>query len=126
MIPVLVGVALVALGVHRARRHLPPRDAARLPGTIVAVDSTPSRKNRRRQLHRPTVAVDHPVTGRTVRFDAAEFDSGTYRPGAVVPVAYVADEDRFVLAARQPVRQRLLLPVAGAAVIGLQVLDWLG
>lgn len=125
VIPILVGVALVALGVRRFQRQRVPSAAVRLPGTITDVQETRSRKNRRLTLRRPVVTVEHPLTGRREQFEPDEYDRQIYRVGDVVDVAYLRSGDRFVLVPDRPVRDRLLIPVVGLAVIGLQVADWL-
>lgn len=125
MIPILVGLALVALGVLRFQRQHVPSEAVRLPGTVADVQETQSRKNRRLTLRRPVVTVDHPVTGRREQVTPDEYGRETFRVGDAVDVAYLRGDDRFVLVSDRPLRNLLLLPVAGLAVIGLQVADWL-
>lgn len=125
MIPVLVGLAIVALGVHRIQRQRVPSGTARQPGIVVDVQETQSLKNPRRTLRRPVVTVDHPGTGRRIEVEPDEYDNGTYQVGDVMDVAYLPDGDRFVLVPDRPVRQLLVLPAAGVALIGFQIADWL-
>lgn len=76
-------------------------------------------------MRRPVVTVDHPITGRREQFEPDEYGRQTYRVGDVVDVAYLGGDDRFVLVPDRPLRDLWPLPVAGLAVIGLQVADWL-
>jgi hypothetical protein len=125
VIPILVGLVIVALGVHRIQRHRVPSGAARQPGIVVDVQETQALKNPRRTLRRPVVEVDHPGIGRRIEVEPDEYDNGTYQVGDVMDVAYLPDGDRFVLVPDRPVRQLLGLPAAGVALIGFQIADWL-
>ena len=130
MIPIMVGLALVWLGVHRFRRQYVLRRCRPVPGTVVGVTRMLSTlrgvrlSGRKNWLYRPVVSVEHPLTGRRLLFEPDEYSDRTYTDGESVELSYDDVRGRFLLVSSQPWRELLLIPAAGIAIIALQIADW--
>ena len=120
----VVGAALFAFGIYQLRDQRVPRGAALLRGTVVDVQQTRSAVHRKRTVYRPVVSVDHPRTGRREVFSHSAYGLRTHDRGDPIDLWYDACRDRFVLVSARPVRDFLLVPAIGLAMMGMQIADW--
>jgi hypothetical protein len=123
MVPILLGIGLIAFGVYLHRRDRMPADAIIVFGSVTDIVPRRSSLSPRRTLYGSVIAYDHPVTGRREELQPSSFSAQKPEPGDTLEVAYDPHSGRI---AQVPRRwwENLAVSGVGVVLILLQVADW--
>lgn len=119
----VIGIAVLALGVWLYRSAAVPTDAVTFTGTVVDLERT---RLDLRTVVGAVVEYDHPVSGRRERLDPHNFSKDGPAIGDRVRLAYLPSKDRVRLVdAAQRRRTLLVVGGIGATMIAVQFLIWI-
>ncbi len=125
---IVIGLALVALGVYDYRRQRVPGDAVELPGTVTRVASTRSALTGRRKkvVYAPVVSYTHPATGRAEELEPDAYGTKQHEVGEEVRLAYSPTTGKVMRVPERRWNGLAALTLIGGGLIVLQVIDWVG
>jgi hypothetical protein len=124
---VIVGIAILGLGVHLWRSSAEPINGVTVQGTVVSVERRRSRRSGSGTvLYGPTIRYFSPSTGQAVDLPPSSMRPEVYEEGQSVELILDPVGGRAVLPERNRV-SKLMLPFAGGlGCLALGIYDLLG
>jgi hypothetical protein len=124
---IVVGIALIALGLYDYRRNRVPADAIRVPGTVVDLSVRRARSSGRSKVRQyaPIVAYRHPETGRREELPPEPYGSRRHEVGDDVEVAFSPSTGRVARVPEHPWLALAVLFAVGFLIIGVQIAIWI-